>query len=321
MKCKKCLDAVLEWIDSRWGRRLRHEDKAPLEEPDGKPVLLDIDDLKPGDVLLVYTDPTALSVSWWVRQLAGGWYSHAAFFDGATIVEAYKKGGVSETPIGERIRRSHYVDVFRFVSDDDEEMGTPGWPPDPVAEAVSRYLGSPFGTNDLLFGTMIAITRPIDLPGGLEAHFRDFLDRAMNAIQDFVSSEAEEHITCSELVYRGFSDPPPPPHYRLTIDMTHKGFDTDVLNPLPWVLRPGAEGAAGGLEPETFERLQEVARRYVALKERSGWQQIPEEALLVGGEARTGLDAVADYVSPDDLCRSPNLREIGRADKDGFWGP
>lgn len=326
------------------------EDKAPKTDEAGQPIYLRPDELSPGDVLLSYGHPKRGGLSWWVRYLDGGGFSHSGYFDGTHVVEA-SLPIVKRTPVSEAVKRNYYTDVFRFRSDDGFHLGDNGWPVESLTELARSFINLKYATDDLIFAAVLVMTRRVTLPNRrMAAMFRILLSRAMKALQKIVTESADQvHLTCSELVYRVFHESPPAKKYRLKIagatiesyltTALGEGRDEDEIiidgpllksigiSPLTSAaddLRSGAE------DPEVveirnlmveFNQLYRESKMTDSLNLDAGDLNLARRygiAASVDGTRIGGWEPVADYISPKDLENSDNLIELGRLRKTDF---
>jgi predicted protein tyrosine phosphatase len=178
-----------------------------------------MDELKPGDVLLSYGNG---KISDLVKQVGGGDYSHAAFFDGKRIIEAGSDGVISST-IEEDIKQQKYIDVYRFKSASDNTCEDPDWSLDPVIKQAHMYLNNKtyYADNQLYLLVVLITLRRKYLKNLADAiAFYVLLDEVFDLLKS-KSDGKTKSVVCSEFVYRCF-DEAEPNKYGLTINIISK---------------------------------------------------------------------------------------------------
>ncbi|MCA9738278.1 MAG: hypothetical protein KC645_11695 [Gemmatimonadetes bacterium] len=281
--------------------------------PDRDPPPVSRDALRPGDVLLMYGDA---AVSDLIRDLAGGDYSHAGFWsagsggDGGDVIDA-GPAGVLHVPLDERLYSERYVDVWRWRSKDGHGIGEPGWPESDVEQSFARYLNSATGGTRFAYHRMFMVALLFIAKAGTEhvpgkRIVRLLLEWALEVMDQWLS-KGTTAVTCSGLVYRGFDEAlhgGHPHRYQIAVDN-------------PYVL-PAPVGAVGDAQ-----RAETTARLETALDRLDDGADLARTFLLRYA-ASTGFDTVgedvaaaaahvyADFVTPADLQRSPNLTLVGR---------
>lgn len=264
------------------------------------------EDLRPGDVLLMYGDA---AVSDLIRDLAGGHYSHAGFWsrDG-DVVDAGPQG-VLHVPLDDRLYSERYVDAWRFKSSDGHRIGDVGWPESDVETSIARYLNSATGGTKFAYHRMFMVALLFIAKAGTKPlvgkHIvRVLLEWALEVMDQWLS-KGTTAVTCSGLVYRAFDE-------ALHGGHPHR-YQIEVEN--PYVLPPPAMDGQPPLDLDaSFGQLGDAAgaartflERYVA------------SAGLPSGEGdllRSAHHVYADFVTPADLERSPNLELIGRVQRE-----
>lgn len=313
------------------------EDKPPKLGDDGQPVHVCRGDLRPGDVFFSYGDPEEFWVTRWVRIFDDGWYSHVSFFDGEHSLDATYAKKIKRRDPGEIVHFQRYLDVYRFVSDSGDELGTPGWESEPVTKAGQRYLGHGYGTHDAILAALLLLSGRVDLPGDMEDYVRRILSTAVAFLSELVYDDsANELITCSELPYRAYFEADPSPRYRIAI----RGRSEEPLGSAeaPRGFRALAGGGLGYNvvrvpsrslgDPELDRMAQEFVDLYRQVQPPTLRLEMQLEGDDLGPVASRWLDDAkgrsaeevlpdlpvdADFVSPRDLYASLNLVEVGRA--------
>jgi hypothetical protein len=266
--------------------------------------ILEMDEVKAGDVLLSYGDGWISDV---IRLVDGGDYSHAAFFDGDKIVEAGLRGVVG-TLLEKEVEAQKYVDVFRFKSDDGEPFSSPGWPVEPVVQRAHYYLnkGTKYADNQLYLVGVLIVIRKLPYSRVDKAVLRAIIAMVFKLFKRIFEGKETKSVVCSELVYRSFYEANPKKKYGLTIKGT--------LAPIKATLNSLAES-------ESLEEYgqDEELQGMIAETENMYWKINPDLAPSKN-ELSTLLKAgnplvAAEMVSPHDLQLSPNLELIGRLKK------
>jgi hypothetical protein len=321
-------------------------------------VLLDIDDVLPGDVLLSTSTIEGEAfgyISWLVRKLDQDWYSHAAFFDGDTVIESGLSKGVQRIELREVVKRNRYTDVYRFASDAcrTEGRGSPNcrtidrnvFPIGPLKKVANDYVKTAYATHDAVLTGLLAL-RKRKLTTSIIGS--DLLKAALSiAIAHFrkkaKSLPDKAALTCSELVYRIFNEAEPAGRYRLIIGEKR---DPDALfyvgNLTVRATEPASLVSGPTFDVPMAEILSPTSKqKNIAAKQNFGLpgdfselidelQAFAEEyerliqtegcsLSAVPGFGQTTLTARlahnANMISPSDLRNSGNLREIGRLRK------
>jgi len=263
-----------------------------------------MDEVAAGDVLLSYGDGWISDV---IRLVDGGSYSHAAFFNGKTIVEAGLRG-VVETPLGTEVGAQKYVDVYRFKSDSGMDFSSQGWPVEPVVQRANYYFekGTKYADNQLYLVGVLIIVRKLPHDRVDRAVLRAIIAMVFKLFKRIFEGKETKSVVCSELVYRSFYEAIPEKKYGLTIKGT--------LAPLKAGLDSLVENESGGVlsgDTELHEMLEQAEQMY--------WKMNPQLASSkheINSMLKSGNPLVAaEMVSPHDLETSPNLELIGRIRK------
>jgi hypothetical protein len=266
-------------------------------------VLIQIKDLRPGDVLLYHG--TALH-SDLIRLFDGSEYSHAAMYDGAKVVEAVADG-VCARSVRVSFKGAEYVDVYRWIgSDGKSRLGPPDYPADPIMARAHEYVGQGerYAYEEILLLALLATTRkipPASVTPFLAAILRTMLDRAASTITTLLAA-GKQPMICSELVYRCYAEADEG-KYRLTIPaasvrsvLTEKGMRSPISAALAeHVAEPVSELLA----------LQDAADDLLS-------NYLLSKGIRIEKMGRDLSVPVADFVTPNDLKRSPNLNPEGR---------
>jgi hypothetical protein len=178
-----------------------------------------IKDLHPGDVLLSMGKE---KVSKMIKQMDGGNFSHASFFDGKGLIHA-TEAGVLRTDI--KILKEHalYSHVFRLKKND-RFLGDSKLPYEPVIDSARRIAdhGQEFAYSHLALLGFLSIARRFKVPLLQRKTLRIMLDQATQFLLNLFEMK-KKPVICSEIVYRCFSEALPINQYSLTIsDMTRQ---------------------------------------------------------------------------------------------------
>ncbi len=259
--------------------------------------------LKPGDVLLMRGNS---AVSDLIMTLSGGDYSHAGFWSGAGDIIDAGPAGVLHVPLDTRLYEEDVIDVFRFGSDEGEEMGSQGYPEAPVDESFETYVNAPDHPTKFAYHTLFLVAMLFIAKAG--THYmpgkklvRLMLEWALEMMNEWLK-HGQKAVICSGLVYRSFDEAlyhGHPHRYRIHVDN-------------PYVLPPdGSDRVPRPSLAGQFEALgdaADLARQFL---------RSYAESLGLTEQVASDPDAVAhhvyaDFVSPADLQRSRNLTRIGR---------
>lgn len=241
-----------------------------------------IHELLPCDILLYHGYSTTSRLIQWFD---GSEYSHSSVFNGSVVTEAVPEGVVQRS-VAESMAHTEYVEVYRLRKKG-VFVGSPELPAEPVLRVISHYasLHDRFAYEEVVLLALLCTTRRLPLP-----FLRGILDSAAAVIADMLD-EGKQPMVCSELVYRCFAEASPA--YRLRI----RGVD----------LKSRIAGKLVELESRALlspsdRVVLDFLRLYAAAK-----KVLPEkEDLQMPGEPE------ADFVTPKDLKRSPDLVKIGR---------
>ncbi len=259
-------------------------------------------DLLPGDVLLYHGSGLTSRL---IRLFDGTDYSHASIFDGNQIVEAISSGIVQRSVTASAVH-AEYIHVYRFLSATKEPLGSAAYPTDPLVSRIEHYVThrQRYAYEQILLLALLASTRRIPIPG-VAWLLRNVLDEAMRLVSTLIAA-GREPVICSELVYRIFSEAQGD-NYTLSI----RGADTLAATAARTVQGMGtatltmAETDATAAEASA---LQEDAAAFLRLFTAAKHQAVHDN----DGQPVFGAQAVADFVTPGDLKKSPNLALQGQ---------
>lgn len=265
---------------------------------------IDMNEVKAGDVLLSYGDGWISDV---IRLVDGGRYSHAAFFNGKTIVEAGARG-VVETPLEREVGAQKYVDVYRFKSDSGMDFSSQGWPVDPVAQRANYYFekGTKYADNQLYLVGVLILARKLPRDRVDKAVLRAMIAMVFKLFKRIFEGKETKSVVCSELVYRSFYEAIPEKKYGLTIKGTLAPLNTRLDS-----LVENEPGAAPANDTELDEMIEQAEQMYWEINPELASSKNEIHSLLNAGNPLVA----AEMVSPHDLEISPNLDLIGRIKK------
>lgn len=275
--------------------------------------------LRDGDVLLMLGTgwspvpplPFELPVSWLIRTLDGGAYSHAAI----VTWEPPESGGPAEprvwdhsgdwslgtVPVDEALEDHAWCHVYRFEKDG-ERLGSPRFPRARVPEALRPHRGDPYDKKLLLFAGLVALLSRMPSEPWVRRCARVALDAVVFVLELLLDDEdiREGALVCTAVPGVSFWEAreDAPHDYALEVDVER---------------RRGLEPVADPEWEATMERLRRVLRRvYPDLDaELAAWR-----ATVFAGNAHwvpVGSDALpVNLVSPSDLEHSHTLRRVAK---------
>ncbi|MBU2675857.1 MAG: hypothetical protein KJP16_02160 [Gammaproteobacteria bacterium] len=320
--------------------------RAGVAKYDVKPPLKWVtkDELRPGDVLFSSSVPRKLlgRIIWLGQVLDGVGYSHCGIYDGDTVIETTLKEGVAKTPIDKALVRNRYTDIFRFLADDGKnELGRKDWPSRPIIRFAGSFVGRGYAVSDAVVAALLLITKKTvyaDLP--TSNLIRKTLNIAVRFLHDKLSQDPPaRHLTCSELVYRSFDDAVDSRKYRITVEerpyesvrlpSVEEGTDTasgefvniPIFKKMSFASLLSRSSVAKSDDQMTISsEIQNLAAEFETLYRQVNYLAGPVLVPAVDGPDGDNafnikFETVADYVSPGDLVRSRNTREIGRIEK------
>ena len=245
---------------------------------------LRMSELKAGDILL-YHGQSGLSDL--IRLFDGTDYSHAAIFDGIHVVEAVGEG-VVRRPLAASMDGAKHVDVFRFYKGT-KKLGSTGLPSAPVLREIGQFAANPerYAYEQLLLLAVLATTRKVKVPL-IGPVVRTLLDSAASLLMRLTAA-GKQPVICSELVYRCYAQAGA--DYKIAI----KGADKGVK----------VSSKAGAKKSTEESEIQETLTRLSDAMKAANMLRAPEEGKM-------SAKAVADFVTPGDLSKSPSLKLQGR---------
>ncbi|WP_035241004.1 hypothetical protein [Desulfobacter vibrioformis] len=265
---------------------------------------IDMNEVKAGDVLLSYGDGW---ISDAIRLVDGGHYSHAAFFNGGTIIEAGSRG-VVQTPLEKEVSAQKYVDVYRFRSDSGMDFSSQGWPVDPVVQRANYYFekGTKYADNQLYLVGVLIIIRKLPHDRVEKAVLRAIIAMVFKLFKRIFDGKETKSVVCSELVYRSFYEAIPEKKYGLSIKGTLAPLKTRLDS-----LVENESGDESSDDTELNEMIEQAEQMYWKINPHLAPNKHEINSLLKAGNPLVA----AEMVSPHDLETSPNLDLIGRIKK------
>ncbi len=286
------------------------------------PALVHEAELEPGDVLLARGIGDLSDA---ICELDGGDYSHAAFWDGGSVVEATQEG-VHEGTLRSLLSHRRYTDAYRFRNGG-HVLGDAGWPPEPVVRAVRGYVGGAYASVELLLmGLLIASAHRVSNPLAKLA-LALLGGPAAKALQDWLDARAKQNkksMVCTQVVTSGYYEADGTHRYAIEVDVRDRLEAAPVLAAVP-VLGAPVEAAAGP-GPE-FEALRTSCARLVmdalpgaaspALELAASPGAGAASAAFMaapprGAPAAAAGSPVLPIVTPRELQTSPTLVLVGR---------
>lgn len=261
--------------------------------------------LKPGDVLLMRGDS---AVSDLIMTLSGGDYSHAGFWSEAGDIIDAGPAGVLHVPLDTRLYEEDVIDVFRFHSDDGQEMGTDGYPEANVDASFETYVNTPDRPTKFAYHTLFMVAMLFIVKAGTE-HMpskrlvRLMFEWALEMMNDWLK-HGQKAVICSGLVYRAFDEAlyhGHPHRYQIHVDN-------------PYVLRPDGPDTMPSIagQIDALGDSADAARQFLA-----GYATSLGLTNLASDPDAIAHHVYADFVSPADLQRSRrNLTRIGRVKRE-----
>ena len=265
---------------------------------------IDMSEVKAGDVLLSYGDGL---ISDLIRLVDGGLYSHVAFFNGKSIVEAGLRGVVS-TLLENEVNAQRYVDVYRFKSDNGMDFSSRDWPVEPVAQRANYYLdkGTKYANNQLYLVGVLIIIRKLPHDRVEKAALRFIISMVFKLFKRILEGKEVKSVICSELVYRSFYEAIPEKKYGLSI----KGTLAPIMVQLDSLVE-NESSEAYPPDEELNSMIEQAEQMYWEFNYELAPFKGDIHSLLKAGNPLVS----AEMVSPHDLQISPNLELIGRIKK------
>ncbi|MDR3553657.1 MAG: hypothetical protein P4L55_02765 [Syntrophobacteraceae bacterium] len=258
-----------------------------------------VSELLPCDVLLFHGTSF---ISKMIRMADGEPYNHAAFYvgsdEGTPHVAEMLGDGLNYRPLSESIAGSEYVDVFRYYNDSRIVIGNHSLPYDPVLTREKFYQNEHdrYGYEEILLLSLLCSTRHINIPIA-DMIMRNIIESAADVIANIFKC-GKQPMICSELVYRCFDEAYP--KYRIHVksaDLAYsKACSFDELLSSSVVTTPLETNGLASLHSDFLQNY---------LLAKHAFDSSQAKSII------TATAAVADFVTPNDLGRSPNLQKQG----------
>ncbi len=281
-------------------------------------------DLEPGDVLLARG---VGEVSDAICALDGGDYSHAAFWDGANVVEATQEG-VRKNTLEGLLSHRRFTDAYRFRKGG-HVLGDEGWPPEPVIRAVHGYVGGDYAAAELLLmGLLIASSRRVTSPVARLA-IRLLGGPAARKLQEWLDARAKQgkrSLVCTQVVTSGYYDAAPDHAYAIQVAVGELR-EAVAVGAAPLLASAAEESvpADPALESDLQALRSSCDRLVSAALPRLGASDLvlaaspasaaaPEMAAetLAGAVTMSAGSGLLPVVTPRELQASPTLSLVGR---------
>ncbi|PWU19762.1 MAG: hypothetical protein C5B50_05750 [Verrucomicrobia bacterium] len=260
-------------------------------------------DLHAGDVLLYHGDSF---ISKLIRLFDGTEYSHASIWTGTQVVEALGEGVVGRD-LKPSVAGAKFVDVYRYVNKDTGQMlgddGSP-LPAKPVLAQADQFEKDHdrYAYEEILLLAVLASTRQVTAPiPFLGLIVRNILDHAADVVARLTSS-GKEPLICSELVYRCYAQAGAGYQIRIRGADLAQAMAASLSTISPVASEGGADyGEAAAVFLENYE----------AAKRPSHLKALASAGVTSASGAPPLTAAVADFVTPGDLKKSPDLQMLG----------
>ncbi len=276
-------------------------------------------DLQPGDVLLARGIGDLGDA---ICKLDGGDYSHAAFWDGAFVIEAVQDG-VHAIALEGLLSHRRYTDAYRFRKDG-HALGDAGWPARPIVDRVHGFVGGEYASAELLLmGVVIATTRWVKSPlaklaltvlGGPTA---ELLQRWLD---EHVGRQHKRSLVCTQVVTSGYYEAAPAHTYAIDVDIRGR-LELALAGPALGAAAAPIAGGDAAVDAE-YAALSESCDRLIA----AALPDLRTGDVVLGASAASGpaiapagatpyLQAgspFAPIATPRELQRSPTLSLVGR---------
>ncbi len=293
-----------------------------------------IDDLKPGDILLYHSDSFFSKM---IRLFDGSKYNHAAIWDGRFVLEALGKG-IGYNTLSDSVKEDEeYVDVYYYKNSAGHQLGAPALPSEPVLDRIEYYHKNSerYAFEQILLLAILAETTALPVVGwipGLSLILRTIFDAAGKVLTT-LTALGHEPMICSELVFRCYKEAAEATkkNYRIRIvgaDILEREGLEAVSSPLA-ALERGLFAETRDLATERdFMQAHQDAQIFMAslraamttpasaskIRESIGTVVSPpnNEPSLENFLPSADSKAIADFVTPGDLSKSPDVNLRGR---------
>ncbi len=166
------------------------------------------DQLNPGDILLCSED-NALSKL--IQEVDQGGYSHTILYVGKEngkhmIVHATTKG-ILHQELSEvmDMKEIDLLDAFRFYGENEEPLGSPNLPAEPVIQNAMSFVGGPYFYSELLLGGLVILA--VDqVKYGIKQKVVDLLGRLIEhkLVEILENNKGKKAMVCVQVATTAF---------------------------------------------------------------------------------------------------------------------
>lgn len=249
-------------------------------------------DMQPGDVLFYHGNSMLARL---IRLFDGTDYNHAAIWTGSEVIEALGNG-VNHGSLSHSVADAEYVHVYRFRDNAGNQLGSPSLSSQPVVAKANQFAADSnrYGYEQILLLALLASTRQITTPiPFLGRILRTVLDEAADVVAS-LAAVGKEPLICSELVFRCYDESGA--GYKVAI----RGADI-ASNFAVGAMSSASSNATPQDDGGFADAAAAFLTNYNALK------LVTSSPAGMGGSVM----AVANFVTPGDLSKSPNLQKLG----------
>ncbi len=261
------------------------------------------EDLEPGDVLLSRgtSDFSAL-----IADIDRSGYSHSAYWDGSSVIEATIRSGVARRALAESLSDVAHLDVYRFVKHVDGKerwLGSRGWAAAPVHRAARDYLARPYAYDQILTLAATLAFGPEPSPEQMDVLMQRVRAAVPPAVplDKLVAEVPRNAVICTGVVAGTFWNAGEKHKYALEVAQPRAERSPGR--------RSAREGDYAALRSRVQSALGErfrALRPHVAPEARRGTRSL-------AATARAGSRAAPlESITLAKLAQSPTLRAVGR---------
>jgi len=189
------------------------------------PKKLNLDDLKPGDILLSAGDSDIDKI---ILMLDQGDYSHTTQYIGVEngkhmVVEA-TTGGIKYHSTDEDMKVQTLVDVYRYKSLDGHQLGDAGWPAAPVTSHAQTFAGGAYAYTDLLLVAVVLLASEMPHDKYLKEVTRLLLANVQHQIVKWlVDNSGKTPMTCVQVATSAFWEAAATPEHKYALQIDING--------------------------------------------------------------------------------------------------
>ena len=284
------------------------------KRPDNPPKITPAD-MKPGDVILSKGGTSNLEgelLDMLILALDQGDYTHSSIWDGEYVIEALTTGVQIKDPLQMTLDNQVLVDVYR-AEFGGHQVGTEGWPPEPILDAARAYKGYDYGYSKLVLAGIVLLTSEIPDDPTVEIIVRLFTSKVMEEIEEWLGKE--NTMICSELVAQGYYDAAGDPLHKYGIPISIGDHHHIQLSPHQHQATLAAM-STGSEKDANLAQFHEVRAELARLFNEASEEKVTQLTTLaartkpvtvIGGSPELS----ASFVTPGDLQRSPALKLVG----------